>query len=157
MSLSETSIRRPVMATVLSLLPVLFGVVAIAALGVREYPAVDPPIVTVTTVYAGASPEVIDSVITDPLERAINGVAGIRVLSSTSRTGQSFIRVEFTLGSDISEAANDVRDKVGAAVRLLPADADPPVVEKADDLEAELPVFEEFVGDQAAQIAGASN
>jgi len=125
-------IRRPVLATVLSIVPVIFGLVGILALGVREYPAVDPPIVTVNTTYAGASPEVIDSVITEPLERAINGVAGIRVLSSSSRIGQSSIRVEFSLGEDISEAANDVRDKVSAAIRLLPADADPPVVEKAD-------------------------
>jgi len=132
MSLSETMIRRPVLATVLSIVPVIFGLVGILALGVREYPAVDPPIVTVNTTYAGASPEVIDSVITEPLERAINGVAGIRVLSSSSRVGQSSIRVEFSLGDDISEAANDVRDKVSAAIRLLPADADPPVVEKAD-------------------------
>jgi len=126
MSLSETMIRRPVLATVLSIVPVIFGLVGILALGVREYPAVDPPIVTVNTTYAGASPEVIDSVITEPLERAINGVAGIRVLSSSSRVGQSSIRVEFSLGDDISEAANDVRDKVSAAIRLLPADADPP-------------------------------
>ena len=132
MSLAETSIRRPVLATVLSIVPVIFGIVGIFALGVREYPAVDPPIVTVSTSYQGASPEVIDSVITEPLERAINGVAGIRVLSSTSRTGQSSIRVEFNLGEDLSEAANDVRDKVSAAIRQLPADADPPVIEKAD-------------------------
>ncbi len=132
MSLSETSIRRPVLATVLSIVPVVFGLVGIFALGVREYPAVDPPIVTVTTTYAGASPDVVDSVITEPLERAINGVAGIRVLSSSSRTGQSSIRVEFALGSDVAEAANDVRDKVFSALRLLPADADPPVVDKAD-------------------------
>lgn len=132
MSLSDTSIRRPVLAVVLAIIPVLFGLVAIFALGVREYPAVDPPIVTVSTTYAGASPEVIDSTITEPLERSINGVAGIRTMSSSSRTGQSSIRVEFTLGTDISEAANDVRDKVAAARRLLPADADPPIVEKAD-------------------------
>lgn len=132
MSLSETSIRRPVLATVMAIVPVVFGLVGIFALGVREYPAVDPPIVTVTTSYAGASPEVIDSVITEPLERAINSVAGIRVLTSTSRTGSSQIRVEFNLGEDISEAANDVRDKVAGALRQLPADADPPVVEKAD-------------------------
>jgi multidrug efflux pump len=132
LSLSETSIRRPVLATVLSLVPVLFGIVALTALGIREYPAVDPPLVTVSTTYTGASPEVIDSTITEPLERAINSVAGIRTLSSSSRTGQSNIRVEFGLGIDIAEAANDVRDKVAAARRLLPADADPPVVEKAD-------------------------
>ncbi|HRE90420.1 MAG TPA: efflux RND transporter permease subunit, partial [Myxococcota bacterium] len=132
MSLSDTSIRRPVLAVVLAVIPILFGLVAIFALGVREYPAVDPPIVTVSTTYAGASPEVIDSTITEPLERSINGVAGIRTMSSSSRTGQSSIRVEFILGTDLSEAANDVRDKVAAARRLLPVDADPPIVEKAD-------------------------
>jgi multidrug efflux pump len=131
-SLSDTSIRRPVFAIVISLVPILFGIVAILALGVREYPAVDPPIVTVSTSYTGASPEVIDSTITEPLERSINSVAGIRTMTSSSRTGQSSIRVEFDLGVDIAEAANDVRDKVAVARRLLPVDAEPPIVEKAD-------------------------
>jgi multidrug efflux pump len=132
MSLPETSIRRPVGAIVLSLLMVLFGIVGFRTLGVREYPAVDPPVVTVTTNYVGASPEVIDSQITEPLEQVINGISGIRVISSTSREQQSSIRIEFTLDSDLEAAANDVRDKVSQAVRRLPADADPPVVEKAD-------------------------
>lgn len=132
MTLAEISIRRPVLAIVLSVLIVLFGLVSFRFLGVREYPAVDPPIVTVSTSYPGASPEVVDAQITEPLEQNINGVAGIRTLSSTSRDGQSVIRVEFDLSVDIEAAANDVRDKVSIARRLLPTDVDPPVVEKAD-------------------------
>ncbi len=132
MTLAETCIRRPVLATVISILLVLFGVVGFRALGVREYPALDPPVVTVTTNYPGASPDVIQSQITEPLEQNISGVAGIRVLSSTSRDGQSQIKVEFDLGSELEAAANDVRDKVSIARRLLPQDVDPPIVEKAD-------------------------
>ncbi len=132
MYLSDVCIRRPVLATVISLLLVLFGAIGFRNLAVREYPAVDPPIVTVTTTYAGANPDIVDSQITEPLEQAINGIAGIRTISSTSREGQSQIRVEFTLSTDIEAAANDVRDKVAGAVRRLPADADPPSVEKAD-------------------------
>ncbi|MFO7179261.1 MAG: efflux RND transporter permease subunit [Pseudomonadota bacterium] len=132
MTLSEVSIRRPVLAIVLSTLLVLFGIVAFRYLGVREYPAVDPPVVTVTTTYPGASPDVIASQITEPIEQSISGIAGIRVISSTSRDGQSQIRVEFDLSVDMEAAANDVRDKVSVARRLLPADCDPPVVEKAD-------------------------
>jgi multidrug efflux pump len=131
-TLSEVSIRRPVLAIVLSTLLVLFGVVGFRFLGVREYPAVDPPIVTVTTTYPGASPDVISSQITEPIEQSISGIAGIRVMSSTSRDGQSQIRVEFDLSIDLEAAANDVRDKVSVARRLLPADVDPPIVEKAD-------------------------
>ncbi|EYF06870.1 efflux RND transporter permease subunit [Chondromyces apiculatus] len=132
MTLAEVSIRRPVLAVVLSILIVLFGLVSLAFLGIREYPAVDPPIVTVTTSYPGASPDVIDTQITEPLEQNINGVAGIRTMSSTSRDGQSQIRVEFDLSVDVEAAANDVRDKVSIARRLLPVDVDPPIVEKAD-------------------------
>lgn len=132
MTLSEISIRRPVLATVLSVIIVLFGVVGFRFLGVREYPALDPPTVTVTTNYPGASPEVIESQITEPLEQNISGVAGIRVLSSTSRDGQSQIKVEFDLGIDMDAAANDIRDKVSIARRMLPVDVDPPIVEKAD-------------------------
>lgn len=132
MTLAEVSIRRPVLAIVLSLVIVLFGAVGFTFLGVREYPAVDPPIVTVTTNYPGASPDVISSQITEALEQSISGVAGIRVMSSTSRDGQSQIRVEFNLSVPLDTAANDVRDKVSVARRLLPADVDPPIVEKAD-------------------------
>ncbi|MBX3183574.1 MAG: efflux RND transporter permease subunit [Polyangiaceae bacterium] len=132
MTLSDLSIRRPVLAIVFAAVIVLFGVVGFTFLGVREYPAVDPPIVTVTTTYPGASPEVISSQITEPIEESISGVAGIRVLSSTSAEGRSEIRVEFELSVDMEAAANDVRDKVAVARRLLPGDVDPPTVEKAD-------------------------
>ena len=132
MKLTEISIHRPVLATVLSLVIVLFGVVSFFFLGVREYPAVDPPIVSVRANYAGASPSVIAAQITEPLEQLINGVDGIRVLSSTSSEERSQIRVEFNVGADLEAAANDVRDKVSQAIRQLPPDADPPVVEKAD-------------------------
>jgi multidrug efflux pump len=132
MNLSEVCIRRPVFTIVLSILIVVFGAVGFVQLGVREYPAVDPPVVSVRTDYSGANPELIDSQITEPLEAAISSVPGIRTLSSTSREGSSQIRVEFTLDSDLEAAANDVRDKVSQAVRQLPADADPPSVDKAD-------------------------
>jgi multidrug efflux pump len=132
MSLAETSIRRPVLATVMSLVIVLFGVTGFFYLGVREYPAVDPPLVTVQTMYPGANPDVIASQITEPLEQVINGIAGIRTISSESRAERSTITVEFTLDTDLDTAANDVRDRVSRAARTLPVDANPPVVEKAD-------------------------
>ena len=132
MNLAELSLRRPVLALVASIVLLTLGIVGFRFLGVREYPAVDPPVVTVTTNYPGANPEVIDSQITEPLEQAVNGVAGVRNISSTSREGQSFIRVEFAIGADVDAAANDIRDKVAGAVRRLPADVDPPIVEKAD-------------------------
>lgn len=132
MTLAEIAIRRPVLAIVMSAVVVLLGAVGFTFLGVREYPAVDPPVVTVTTAYPGASPDVISSQITEPLEQSISGVPGIRVMASTSRDGQSQIRVEFDLKVEMDAAANDVRDKVSVARRLLPADVDPPIVEKAD-------------------------
>ncbi len=132
MSLSELSIRRPVLATVLSLTIVLFGLVGFAFLGVREYPAVDPPVISVRANYPGAHPEVVASQITEPLEQRINGIAGIRSVSSTSSEERSSIQVEFEIGVDLEAAANDVRDKVSQAIRELPPDADPPTVEKAD-------------------------
>jgi multidrug efflux pump len=129
MSLSETSIRRPVLAIVMSLIMVLFGVTGFYFLGVREYPAVDPPI---RTSYPGANPDVVASQITEPLEQVINGIAGIRTLSSESRQESSTVTIEFTLDSDLDTAANDVRDRVARAARSLPVDSNPPVVEKAD-------------------------
>jgi multidrug efflux pump len=131
-SLSSVSIRRPVLATVMSIVIVLFGVIGYTYLGVREYPAVDPPIVTVTTNYVGANADVIESQITEPLEESINGIAGIRTLTSVSREGRSTITVEFDLESDMEAAANDVRERVSRAQRGLPADVDPPIVTKAD-------------------------
>ncbi len=133
MSLPDFSLRRPVFATVMSILIVFFGVVGYTFLGVREYPAIDPPNITVRTNYTGANAEVIESQVTEPLERAINGIAGIRTISSSSALGNSNITVEFDLGIDLEQAANDVRDKVSQAQRNLPQDIDaPPVVTKAD-------------------------
>ena len=132
MSLSSLSIRRPVLATVLSLVILLLGIISFSYLGIREYPAVDPPIVTVSTTYTGANAEVIESQITEPLEEEVNGIAGIRTLTSVSREGRSTLTVEFELGMDLETAANDVRARVSRAVRNLPPDAEPPVVSKAD-------------------------
>jgi len=132
MSLSDICIRRPVLAIVMSVIIVLFGATGFTYLGVREYPAVDPPIITVQTTYPGANPDVIAAQITEPLEQVINGISGIRTLSSESREERSTITVEFTLDSDLDNAANDVRDRVARAARNLPVDANPPVVEKAD-------------------------
>ncbi len=133
MSLSTTSINRPVLATVMSIIILLFGAIAFNFLGVREYPSIDPPIITVRTGYTGANPEIIESQITEPLEKAINGIAGIRSISSSSNQGSSVITVEFGLSENLEAAANDVRDKVSQAVRQLPQDIDaPPVVSKAD-------------------------
>jgi multidrug efflux pump len=132
MTLSELTLKRPVLAAVLSITLVVLGMVSLRSIGVREYPAVDPPVVTVMTLYPGAAPEVVDATVTEPLEEAINGVQGIRSIASTSREGQSVLTVEFELEIDLSEAANDVRKKFAQARRNLPVDADPPVVEKAD-------------------------
>jgi multidrug efflux pump len=131
-SLSTISINRPVLAIVMSLVIILFGVIGFSFLGVREFPSVDPPVVTVSTTYIGANADVIESQITEPLEDAVNGVPGIRTLTSVSREGRSSITVEFELGVNIEAAANDVRDKVSGALNRLPQDVDPPVVEKAD-------------------------
>ena len=130
MSLSGISIKRPVLAIVFSLLIVIFGLVSYSYLGIREYPAMDPPVVTVTTNYSGANAEIIQAQITEPLEDAINGIEGIRVLSSVSNDQTSLITVEFNLGNDMEAAANDVRDRVSKTIRLLPKDVDPPIVEK---------------------------
>ncbi|GIV32818.1 MAG: multidrug resistance protein [Chitinophagales bacterium] len=132
MNISSISINRPVLATVISIVIVLFGAVGFSYLGVREYPSVDPPIVTVTTNYTGANADIIESQITEPLEESINGIAGIASLTSTSSDGRSTIRVEFELGMDMDAAANDVRDRVSRAVRNLPPDADPPIIVKSD-------------------------
>ena len=132
MSLSATSISRPVLAIVMSLLIVIFGVIGFRYLSVREYPGVDPPIITVATSYTGAAADVIQSQITEPLEESINGIAGIRNLTSISRDGRSTGTVEFDLGIDLDNAANDVRDKVSSALGKLPRDVDPPVVTKAN-------------------------
>ncbi|HTY37407.1 MAG TPA: efflux RND transporter permease subunit [Bacteroidota bacterium] len=133
MSLASISIKRPVLAIVMSLVILLFGIISFTYLGVREYPAIDPPIISVRTSYSGANASVIESQITEPLEKAINGISGVRNISSSSSQGSSNITVEFNLDSDLEAAANDVRDKVSGASRSLPQDIDsPPVVTKAD-------------------------
>lgn len=132
MSLSSTCIRRPVFATVMNIILILIGFIGLVFLGVRDYPSVDPPIISVSTSFPGANADVIETQITEPLEAAINGIPGIRSLTSTSRDGRSFITVEFELEVDLETAANDVRDKVSGAMRLLPKDVDPPTVTKAD-------------------------
>ncbi len=132
MSLSSTSIKRPVLTTVFSLVIILFGFIGLTYLGVREFPSVDPAIITVRTSYPGANSDVIETQITEPLEQSINGIPGIRTLTSVSRQGGSNITVEFELSVDLETAANDVRDKVSQAQRMLPRDVDPPVVSKAD-------------------------
>jgi len=132
MSLSSLSIKRPVLATVLSIVIVLFGVIGLVSLGIREYPSVDPPLITISTTYVGANADIIESQITEPIEESVNGIAGIRSLTSVSRDGRSTITVEFDLGVNLETAANDVRDKVSAAVGNLPPDANPPIVTKAD-------------------------
>lgn len=133
MSLAAVSIKRPVLSMVMSIVIMLFGIIAFNYLGVREYPSIDPPIITVRTAYTGATPDIIESQITEPLEKVINGIAGIRTISSASNLGSSVITVEFNLDVNLEEAANDVRDKVSQAVRLLPLDIDgAPVVSKAD-------------------------
>lgn len=133
MSLSTISIKRPVLTIVMNLIIMLFGIIGYTFLGIREFPSIDPPIVSVRTSYAGANPEIIESQITEPLEKSINQIDGIRNISSSSNQGSSNINIEFVLGKDLEEAANDVRDKVSQALRSLPQDIDaPPVVSKAD-------------------------
>ncbi|MDR1886490.1 MAG: efflux RND transporter permease subunit [Prevotellaceae bacterium] len=131
-SLPTTSINRPVLATVLNLVIMIFGLIGISYLGVREYPSVDRPIISVQTSYPGANADVIESQITEPLEQQINGIQGIRTLTSQSSQGQSRLTIEFELNIDMETAANDVRDKVSQATRFLPRDVDPPVVSKND-------------------------
>ena len=132
MSLSSISIKRPVLATVFSLVIILFGAIGMTFLGIREFPSVDPPIISVDTSYPGANSDVIETQISEPLEQSINGIPGIRSLTSSSSQGRSRITVEFELTVDLETAANDVRDKVSQAQRYLPRDCDPPTVSKAD-------------------------
>jgi hydrophobe/amphiphile efflux-1 (HAE1) family protein len=133
MSLSTLSIKRPVLTIVMNLMIVLFGIIGYTYLGVREFPSIDPAQINVQTNYTGANADIIESQITEPLEKAINSIDGIRNISSTSAQGTSVISIEFNLGKDLEEAANDVRDKVSQAVRSLPEDITaPPVVSKAD-------------------------
>ncbi len=133
MNISELSLRRPVLATVMNIAIVIFGIIGFTFLGVRDYPAIDPPNVSVTTSYPGANAEIVESQITEPLEKEINGIPGVKNITSTSSQGTSRINVEFELGIDLEAAANDVRDKVSRAKRSLPDDIPgDPVVSKAD-------------------------
>ncbi len=132
MSLSSVSIKRPVLATVMAMVILLFGFVGLTYLGVREFPSVDPAIISVSTSYPGANSDVIETQITEPLEQSINGIPGVRSLTSSSSQGSSRITVEFELSVDMETAANDVRDKVSQAMRRLPRDCDPSTVSKAD-------------------------
>src|SRR4028119_721744 len=133
MNISEISLRRPVLAIVLNIIIVVFGIIGFKFLGVRDYPAIDPPNINVRTSYGGANPDIIETQITEPLEKAINGIAGIKNITSSSNAGSSNINVEFDLSIDLEAAANDVRDKVSQATRSLPSDLEaPPVVSKAD-------------------------
>lgn len=133
MNISELSLRRPVLAIVLNLVIILFGFIGFKFLGVRDYPAIDPPNINVRTSYPGANADIIETQITEPLEKSINGIAGVKNITSNSSQGSSTINVEFDLSINLEEAANDVRDKVSQATRSLPSDLDaPPVVTKAD-------------------------
>ncbi len=132
MNLSELSIRRPVLSSVMIIVIIIFGVVGYNSLGVREFPSVDTPTVTVSVSYTGANSDVIMNQITEPIEQQVNGIPGIRTLTSTSSYGSSKITIEFELDVDMERAANDVRDKVSQAQRYLPDDCDPPTVTKAD-------------------------
>ncbi|MBW7840156.1 MAG: efflux RND transporter permease subunit [Chitinophagaceae bacterium] len=133
MNLADISLKRPVFAIVINLAIILFGLIGYRFLGIRDYPAIDPPNISVSTSYAGANSDIIESQITEPLEKAINGIQGVKNITSSSSQGRSNINVEFELGSDLEAAANDVRDKVSRAARSLPQDIDaPPVVSKSD-------------------------
>ena len=133
MNISELSLRRPVLAIVMNIIIVVFGIIGFKFLGVRDYPAIDPPNVNVRTSYAGANADIIETQITEPLEKSINGIAGVRNITSSSSNGTSSINVEFDLNINLEAAANDVRDKVSQALRSLPPDLEaPPVVSKAD-------------------------
>src|SRR5690554_6015254 len=132
MVLSDISVKRPVFATVLSLLIVVFGLAALNQLPVREYPDIDPPIVSVAVVYTGAAPEVVDSQIVQIIEGGISGVDGIRTIESSSEIGEARINIEFEPERDIDAAANDVRDAVSRIIEDLPTEAEQPEIRKAD-------------------------
>ncbi len=133
MNISEFSLKRPVFATVINLMIILFGVVGYTFLAVRDYPAIDPATINISTSYTGANPDIMESQVTEPLEKQINGIPGIKTITSSSTLGNSNITVEFELGVDLEAAASDVRDKVGQAGRGLPQDIDaPPIVTKSD-------------------------
>ena len=133
MILSNLSVKRPVFATVLNLLIIIFGIVAFTDLPLREYPDIDSPIVSISTNYSGASAAIIETKITQPLEDRISGISGVKNITSTSRNGRSNISIEFELSRDIDAAANDVRERISRAIDNLPEQADTPEVFKSDD------------------------
>lgn len=132
MFLSDISVKRPVLATVMSLLLVAFSIVAFKGLPLREYPDIDPPIVSIDTTYIGASAETVETRITEVIEDRISGVEGIQYIASTSSDGRSRINIEFSVERDIDAAANDIRDRVSGVLDNLPDTADPPDIQKAD-------------------------
>ena len=133
MSISTLSIKRPVLAIVMNLLILFFGFLGFQYLGVREFPSIDPPVISIRTNYAGANADIIESQITEPLEKQLNSIEGIKSINSSSSQGRSEITVEFGIEVNMERAANDVRDKVSASARTLPQDIDgPPIVSKAD-------------------------
>src|SRR5947199_8137305 len=132
MFLSRVSIQRPVLATMMNLVLILFGIIGLSRLPVRELPDIDPPIVSVTTVYPGANAAVIETEVTERIEEAVNNIEGIKTLSSQSREQVSTITVEFDLSRDIDLAAQDVRDRVARVRGKLPEDIQEPVIAKQD-------------------------
>src|SRR6266498_1431070 len=132
MTLPETCIRRPVFATVLSLVILLIGMISYTRLAVREYPRIDEPVVSVNTTYRGASAEVVESQVTKPLEDSLSGIEGVELMTSQSRSETSRINVRFTLKRDPDSAAADVRDKVARVRAKLPDTTDEPVIAKVE-------------------------
>ena len=152
MNLSELSLRRPVLAIVCSIVIIIFGGIGYKYLGVREYPAIDPAVVNVRTSYVGANSDIIEQQITEPLEKAVNGVPGVKNITSSSSTGSSNITVEFEINVDLERAANDVRDKVSQALGQLPQDIDsPPTVARRISLIVSL-YAESFAGSIQSRI-----
>jgi len=151
MILSDICVRRPVFATVLNLLLVLLGVIAFERLTVREYPNIDPPIVSVSTAYRGASAEIVETQVTKILEEALAGIEGIDVMTSVSRAENSFITVRFNIERDIDVATNDVRDKLGRFRSRLPEEVDDPVVRKAE-ADAQGTIYLAFSSSQHGQL-----
>jgi multidrug efflux pump len=134
--LSDLSVKRPVFATVINLLLITFGIVAFLTLPLREYPDIDPPVVSINTTYPGASAAIVESKITQILEDRISGIEGVKSINSNSRVGRSNISIEFELDRDIDAATNDVRDRISRALNNLPEQAEPPEVFKANDDES---------------------
>jgi multidrug efflux pump len=132
MVLSDISIKRPVFATVISLILIVLGVASLFKMPIREYPKIDPPIIQIITTYRGASAPVVDNQITEILESAVAGIEGIKSIQSQSRDERSQITLEFRLTRDVDSAANDVRDRVARALARLPDQADTPIVQKVD-------------------------